>query len=237
MHVIPAPIAIITPCYNEGDVVIHFLQQLQEVLAQQPHHFQVLVIDDCSTDDTGALLRAFRFNVSNCSLSILQLSENSGHQAAILAGLTHARNGSPEYCIIMDADGQDNPSLIPLLLQNRCSDVVHVSRGTRSESVLFRAGYALYKTLFRAVTGQRMHYGNYCLISRHVMEAAIETGFRHLPAYLARQKVKRVFLCAPRAPRLGGKSKMNLGRLVRHGLRSIGEYWRNEPVRQLPKMQ
>ena len=206
-------ISIITPCYNESQVVVHFLERLEKVLAGLPVFFQVVVVDDCSSDDTLQLLQSITFNCKNIQLTIVTMPGNSGHQAAIYKGMVEASRHPTKRFIIMDADGQDAPEVIAEMLTIADADIVHVVRSKRNESLLFRSCYFIYRMLFRVATGQNMNYGNFCMINRVV------------------QKVIKRYIVAPRSNRIGGRSKMGFIKLVKHALRSFLEY-RN--VNRLP---
>ena len=218
-------ITIVTPCYNESGVVAPFLESLGNILVTLPYHFHIVVVNDCSTDNTLAQLQSFRFGAGNIDLKIINLKSNAGHQAAIYEGLLFANTTDSNHFIVMDADGQDAPAIIPDLLVGKDVDLVHVVRGKRNESALFRCCYWLYKKLFKLATGQTMNYGNFCLFSRKILDIAVSSGFSHFPAFLAKQKVNRRFIVATREKRIGGTTKMGFVKLVRYGLKSFTEYW------------
>jgi glycosyltransferase involved in cell wall biosynthesis len=217
-------ITIITPCYNENGTVIRFLEALEHAIAPLPFSFYVAVINDCSTDDTLALLQQFRFSSEKISLEIINLTFNAGHQAAIYQGLLYARGLASGHFIIMDADGEDTPSVIPQLLDHANTSIVNVVRGSRSEPLFFRLCYRLYKIIFRALTGKQMNYGNFCLINRPVLELAVTSRFSHFAAFLAKQNCDRTYILSKKGKRLGGKSKMGFTKLVDHALKSFIEY-------------
>jgi polyisoprenyl-phosphate glycosyltransferase len=218
------PVTIITPCYNEGICVIRFLQDLEETLADLAHPFHVIVVNDGSTDDTLSLLKKFRFRAFNISLTVLNLKANIGHQPAIYQGMLYARTLNGNRFIIMDADGEDAPSAIPALLKNTTADIVHVVRGKRRESLLFRAGYRMYQVAFKITTGRRMNFGNFCLIRRNVLEHAISSSYLHFAAFLSRQQCAAAHIQCERRSRIGGRSKMGPNKLIRHALKSFAEY-------------
>jgi glycosyltransferase involved in cell wall biosynthesis len=197
---------------------------MENVLVDLPYTFVVVVVNDCSTDDTQSQLEAFGFNAPTVSLKIIALNTNSGHQAAIYQGLLFSTTLACNEFIIMDSDGQDAPEVITELLLHRGSEIIHVIRGKRNESVLFRACYYFYRLLFKLFTGKQMNYGNFCLISRNVLETAIAAQFKHFPAFLAKQKLSKRYVIAPREKRLGGRSKMGFGKLINHALNSLSEY-------------
>lgn len=217
-------VAIVTPCFNENDTIMTVLRQLEATLANLPYQFTVVVVDDASTDNTLALLREFTFGADNFSLDIITLPFNLGHQKAIYQGLTYARTLEAERFIVMDADGEDDPQAVIDLMAHEEADVVHVVRGQRNEGVLFRLAYFFYKVLFKVITGKHMNFGNYCMISRPVLDSVVHFSFIHFAAYLSKLKVKHAYIVHDRQKRLGGSSKMNAGSLIFHAFKSLTEY-------------
>lgn len=218
------PFAIITPCYNEGPTVIRFLESLEQVIEGLPYQFYVVVVDDCSTDNTLGLLKQFTFGASNIELRLLHLKFNVGHQGAIYQGLLYASRLSADHFIIMDSDGEDTPRAIPELLQHAGCDMVHVVRGKRQEGAVFKLSYSIYKAIFRLVTGKRMNFGNYCMISRKIAESAVYHTFTHFAAFLSKQRGTREHIVAERDKRIDGKSKMSFKNLLSHAFKSFVEY-------------
>lgn len=218
------PVTIIMPCYNENITVIKFLESLEQVLSSVQQSFYVIVVDDCSTDNTLELLKQFHFATEKIALKILQLQFNVGHQAAIYQGLLFAQQLESNQFIVMDADGEDAPSAIPQLLAHREYDIVNVVRGKRQEGLLFKISYAIYKSIFRLITNKQMNFGNFCLISRKVLNSAIFHTFTHFAAFLSKQRATRKFIIAERGKRLDGISKMNYKGLLSHAFKSFVEY-------------
>lgn len=224
MDVPTSSIAIITPAYNENTTLIRFLEQLELALKESSWHFYVVVVDDCSADNTLELMKGFRFEATNLELKPLTLRFNVGHQQAIYQGMLAARELPSDHFIVMDSDGEDNPKAILELIKHASYDIVNVKRGKRNESLSFRTFYRFYKLLFRFVTGKQMNFGNYCLISRKVLENSIFSSYVHFPAFLSKQKVERKSITWDRDPRLQGQSKMNLQGLLYHAFKSFIEY-------------
>ena len=217
-------ISIIAPCFNESKTIISFLQSLEKVISKLNYHFQVIVIDDSSYDNTLSLLKEFSFSSSNISLHLLQLKFNSGHQNAIFQGLLYAGSLNQEYVIIMDGDGEDDPHAIPFLLEKKGYELVEVKRGQRRESIRFQVLYFFYKAIFRLITGKQMDYGNYCMLSNKLVEHIQITSFIHLPAYLLKQKINRASILFNRNKRIDGKSKMGYKNLFLHAFKSFVEF-------------
>jgi glycosyltransferase involved in cell wall biosynthesis len=218
-------ISIVLPCYNEGACIMRFMQSLEEVLVLEPGwQFHVIVVDDCSLDDTLMQLGDFRFKAPNAALHLLKNMFNVGHQSSIFQGLLYTERLRQEHVIIMDSDGEDNPLAIRELLRHTAYDIVEVKRRKRSEPLIFKCLYWFYKVLFWLITGRSMNYGNYCMLRINVVEKIRFTSFIHLPAYLLRQKARRHFIRYDRSPRIDGKSKMSYKDLFLHAFKSFVEF-------------
>lgn len=223
----PSPAAtvfIVAPCFNEGTTVIPFLQRLEETLARLPENFHVVIVDDCSQDDSLQQLSRFRFRSSCLQFTVLGLKFNLGQQGAIHQGLLYVARQEPGYVIVMDCDGEDDPRAIPLLLQHKDYQVVRVSRGRRAERFSFRLLYWTYRVIFKFITGKKIDFGNYCMINRDVLERIRHTSFVHFPAYLLRQKASMTSIRYDRSKRIDGRSKMGFNGLFLHAFKSMIEF-------------
>jgi len=219
-----APYAIVTPCFNEEQSVITFLQRLEASLGPTGNAFHVIVVDDSSEDTSLVLLNDFKFNTPLFRLTLLRLKFNVGHQLAIYQGLLYASRIETKNIIIMDSDGEDDPHAIPQVLGMNDYDIVEIKRGKRSEDFTFRLAYRFYKLIFHIITGRNMDYGNYCMISRAIVDRIAHTGFLHLPAYLLKQKGRRAFITYDRDKRIRGKSKLGMKGLLIHAFKSFIEF-------------
>src|SRR5438270_6922408 len=101
-------ISIVIPIFNEEEVLGALLERLRPALEQMGHDFEVIFVDDGSRDGSLAILTALAN--SDSRIKLLSFCRNFGHQAAITAGLDFA-NG--DAVIMMDADLQDPPEIIP----------------------------------------------------------------------------------------------------------------------------
>src|SRR6185437_14402736 len=109
----PSSFTIVTPCFNEESVIVSFLKKLEDVLSGLQHTFNVVVVDDCSTDDSLQCAQSFQFTSPNIKFHLLELMYNVGHQSAIYQGLLYAKTINSGYIIVMDSDGEDDPDAIP----------------------------------------------------------------------------------------------------------------------------
>ncbi|HOY27878.1 MAG TPA: glycosyltransferase family 2 protein [Flavobacteriales bacterium] len=217
-------LAIIIPCLNEESALPLLLNELEAALGSVPEDCLVVVVDDGSTDGTPQRALAYRSRTDRFSLEVLTLPYTMGHQEAIYQGLLFASTTAAERFVVMDGDGQDDPMALPAMLADREASIVFVGRGARSESTGFKLGYALYRVLFRLVSGRGINFGNYALIDRRVLGAVLDNAFVHFAAFLSKQRVPSTTIISDRRARLGGSSKMGFDDLGLHAFRSLIEY-------------
>ncbi|WP_394747375.1 glycosyltransferase [Spongiimicrobium salis] len=217
-------IIILAPCYNEELNIINFLHALEESCGVLDALFEVVIVNDGSTDKTAQLLDTFSFTSKNIVLTVLELDFNVGHQQAIFQGLMYAKTSTSKQFIVLDSDGQDDTKLIPSMIAQKNCDVVHIIRKKRKESFVFKLGYVIYKMIFKMITGQAIHFGNFCLLNRTMLHRVTTSGFVHFPAFLSKFASRRAYIEADRNKRGHGKSKMNLVDLLNHAIKSFIEY-------------
>lgn len=208
---------IILPNYNDWRSLVVLTEELKEVLNTLPGQWLMLVVDDASPSPRPTEWRP-------SGVHSIRLVANQGHQAAIFFGLAWVREHWPdvERVVVMDADGEDDPKALPLLVQ-REEDVVFAQRGQRHENWKFQVGYRLYKILFRMVTGKRMTVGNFAMLRGNVLHALSDAGFAHFGAALLNWTGSKAYVTVNRRPRIDGQSSMNAQKLMYHGLRSLVE--------------
>src|SRR5690349_2491801 len=110
--VAPDLISIVVPAYNEADGIAEFNRRLSEVRAKLLERSEVIYVNDGSRDDTFAVLRLQRER--DPTIAIVNLSRNFGKELALTAGLDYSRG---DAVIVIDADLQDPPELIPTLIK------------------------------------------------------------------------------------------------------------------------
>ena len=163
-------LTVVLPCLNEAASLRELLPRLGRVLGSLVPRWEVIVVDDGSSDDTAAACAEW---TRQPGVRALLLSRNFGKEAALSAGLDAAAG---DVVVLMDADGQHEPELIPMLLQRwrEGADMVCTARSDRGgESLLKRWGTRAFYRLLR--TGQRYRVvpdaGDFRLLDRRVVEA------------------------------------------------------------------
>ncbi len=163
-------ISIVVPVFNEEDGLPELHTRLTSVFASLPFRYEIVFVDDGSSDGSLALLK--RLHAADPCVRYLRLSRNFGHQTAITAGMDHA---SGDAVIVMDADLQDPPELVPDMIRRyqAGADVVY---GVREErlgiSPLRQAIYRAFYRCLRRLTpiAIPLDSGDFRLLSRRVLE-------------------------------------------------------------------
>lgn len=165
-------LSIIIPCFNEADNLNRLLPRLQSVLQALVTDWEVILVDDGSRDHTHEI---FAFWAGQPGFQVIQLSRNFGKEAALTAGLEAARC---ETCLMMDADLQHSPELIPAMLARwqLGYDVVYAVREHRRDEGMFkRLGARWFYRLVNA--GARFSVpadaGDFRLMDRTVVDALL----------------------------------------------------------------
>jgi dolichol-phosphate mannosyltransferase len=229
---------VVTPCYNEADVVDLFYEQLKPVLQSVPDlQHRILFVDDGSRD--GTLDRLNALAARDPAVRVYSLSRNFGHQIALTAGLDAARG---DAVILMDSDLQHPPALIPEMIRlwRQGNDVVSAVRKTTDDPGLFkrlssRAFYRFINALSDTpvVTGA----ADFCLLSRPAHRALRRLPERHrfLRGMVSWIGFKRafVFFEAPRRP--AGRSKYTFLKMFQLALNATFSF-STTPIRLATQM-
>jgi glycosyltransferase involved in cell wall biosynthesis len=219
-------LSVVLPCLNEGAHLARSLDVLRGVLDGLGLPWELLVVDDGSTDDTWAVLRAYARE--HPGLRALRLSRRFGKELALTAGLERARGAA---VLVMDADLQHPPELIPEMVRAWRDEGFEVVEGKKrargDEPVLSRLGARLFYPLFRRLAGLDLEgASDFKLLDRKVIAAWSRMGertvfFRGMSAWLGFRRKELSFEVAPRA---GGRSGWSLWRLLRLALHGITAY-------------
>jgi polyisoprenyl-phosphate glycosyltransferase len=166
-------LSVVLPAYNEAACLTSLIPEVAAVLASCCASYEIIVVDDGSSDNTRQVVVAFIENSDGQqNLRYVRLARNFGKELAITAGLNAARGAA---VIIMDSDGQHPPSLIPKLVEQWRAgiEMVYTLQVMRHESVLTRLFKRFFYRLIERVSGTSVppDAGDFRLLDRRIVDA------------------------------------------------------------------
>jgi glycosyltransferase involved in cell wall biosynthesis len=220
-------VSIVVPVHNEEDVLVGLHERLRTSLGDLPGGYEVVYVDDGSTDRSAELIEGF--TVTEPNVMLVKLSRNFGMEVAMSAGLDYTRG---EWVVLMHADLQDPPELVPDMLklaEEEAADVVFARRIGRDESRVKRVLATSFYSMMRALA--RVPYqgqaGDFRLMSRRVTDTVrrMPERRRFLRGMVAWVGFKQVPIEYRRAGREagGGASYGALFRLALEALTSFSD--------------
>lgn len=217
-------LSVVAPVFEEEAVVEAFHDRVCAALEGIP--FELVLVDDGSDDRTPALLAALAER--DARVRVIELSRNFGHQTALTAGLDHARG---DAVVMLDADLQDPPELIPEMLDRwrAGTDVVYAVRRRREGETRFKLTTARwFYRLFSAVGDVPLEpdSGDFRLLDRAPLDALL--SMRERNRFLRGMTVwvgyTQTAVPYERAPRAAGTTKYPLRRMLTFSLDAISSF-------------
>lgn len=226
-------ISVIIPCFNEQQVIRETYTRLTRVMQEHFATYELLFVNDGSRDYTLSILKELAQHDPN--LGIISLSRNFGHQAAVSAGLG---NCTGELAVIIDADLQDPPELIPDMVRlyraENCN-VVYAVRKQRQGETLFKRLTAkwFYRTInYLSEVPLPVDTGDFRLVDRKVINAfnQLEERNKYIRGLISWVGFKQAPIYYERAERFAGETKYPLSKMLRFARTSL-LYFSNKPLR------
>ncbi|GMR18240.1 MAG: glycosyltransferase family 2 protein [Gammaproteobacteria bacterium] len=218
---------VVVPLYNEEEVIIEFQQRLSAVLRHLPVETETLYVNDGSTDGTRKLLQKIQLSSPN-DISIINFTRNFGKEVAISAGLDHV---DADAIIVIDADLQDPPELIPnmLLEWRRGFDVVCMQRSHRQNEGFFKRNTArLFYRLIAHLGSINIpaNVGDFRLLSRRAVMSLrqLPERTRFMKGLFAWIGYPTITLKYHRSIRNAGKTKFRLNHLTSLALDGVTSF-------------
>jgi glycosyltransferase involved in cell wall biosynthesis len=210
-------LSLVIPVYNEEENVEPLIGEIETSLAVLGKTYEIVVVDDGSRDETFAKLRSIRGRLAQ--LKVVRLKRNFGQTAAMAAGLAQAQGA---VVILMDGDGQNDPADIPALLRklDEGNDLVAGWRYNRRDPFLNRRLPSMIANrLISFTTHVKLHdYG--CTLKAMRQDVAKNLRLygemhRFIPAIAYERGARIAELKVNHRPRLRGKSKYGITRILR----------------------
>lgn len=215
--------SLIIPIYNEEETILELYRRVYEIIEPLDSLTELIFIDDGSKDKSLKLIR--ELHQQDSRICYLSLGRNFGHQIAVTAGLNFARG---QVIVILDADLQDPPELIPKMIEKwqQGYQVVYAQRVKRKQEGWFKrmTAYIFYRLLRRlADTDIPPDTGDFCLMDKQVVEVlnAMPERNRYIRGLRAWSGFNQTAIKFEREPRFAGKVKYSFQKSFSLALNSI----------------
>lgn len=218
-------LSVVVPIYFEEDSIEEFYKRIKRVLdglALGLRH-EIIFVDDGSADRSGEMLDGLSRN--DDAVKIITFSRNFGHQTAITAGIDHA---SGDAVVVIDADLQDPPEIIPEMVEKWRSGykVVYGVRSMRRGESAFKrlTAKVFYRSLNKLSDVELpLDTGDFRLMDRAVVDVlcSIREGNRYIRGLIGWIGFRQCGLSYERDSRYAGVTKFSLGRMIRFALDGI----------------
>ena len=220
-------VSLVVPFYNEGEAVERFFDVVIPLMSGlDATRFEIVCVNDGSRDDT--LDRLIRVSMTDRRVRVIDLTRNFGKEAALTAGLDEAAG---DAVIPLDADLQDPPSLIPVMLEHwrDGAEVVAAKRSNRAcDSFAKRTAAAIYYRVHNLLSDVKLpeNVGDFRLMDRKVVNALRSLPERHrfMKGLFAWVGYQTVIIEYQRDPRSAGHSKFSGWKLWNFALEGITSF-------------
>ncbi len=220
-------VTILIPAYNEEESLPYLYERLEELINSiKNYEFEILFINDGSKDKTLELIKKYRNKDSR--ISYVNFSRNFGKEIAMLAGFDYAKG---DCVIIMDADLQDPPELIPELLkywEQGYDDVYAQRRSRKGETFLKKFTSKMYYRVLQQLTKVEIQKdtGDFRLLDRRCVNALREMRetSRCSKSMFSWIGYKKKAVLYDRDPRIAGKTKWNYAKLINLAIDGITSF-------------
>lgn len=227
-------LSIIVPCYNEEEVIVESFKRLNDVIVNlKEYTTEIVFINDGSNDNTPELLNELA--KSNKFVKVLHFSRNFGHQAAVTAGIHHCES---DLAVIIDADLQDPPAVIPEMLKTIEDEKANVVYCVREK----RKGESFFKKITAKLFYRSMNYlsdvsfpldtGDFRLIDKSVMNEfkRFREKNKYIRGIISWVGFKQVPFYYKRDSRFAGETKYPLKKMV-HFAGNAMLYFSKKPLK------
>ncbi len=226
-------IAVIVPCYNEEEVIQESYRRTKQVVSSLENQAEIIYVNDGSKDRTRALLDEIAD--SDPSVKVIHFSRNFGHQPAVTAGVN---NCDADLAVIIDADMQDPPELIPDMLalrEREGANVVYCVRKSREGEGMFKKFSA--KMFYRIMNYMSevefpLDTGDFRLIDRKVMDEfdRFKERGKYIRGLISWVGFKQVPFYYERDARIAGTTKYPLSKMLKFASNAM-LYFSKKPLK------
>ena len=219
-------LTVVVPAFNESEVLPIFHERLWKVLNGLSLQCDMLYVDDGSRDNTWEIMQSLA--AADPRVGALKLSRNFGKEIALTAGLDHV---DADAAIVIDADLQDPPELIPELVAQWQAgyDVVYATRSARAGETGFKrfTAAAFYRTMeMMSDVAVPRDTGDFRLLSRRALKALsqLRERQRFMKGLFTWIGYRQIAVSYMRDPRKAGTTKWNYWRLAQFAMEGITSF-------------
>ncbi|MBK7879032.1 MAG: glycosyltransferase family 2 protein [Saprospiraceae bacterium] len=225
-------LSLIVPCYNEESVLVETYQRLIKLLNPLAFSFEIIFVNDGSTDQTPFILDDFAHK--NQRVIVLHFSRNFGHQQALSAGLHECRG---QYAVIIDADLQDPPEIIPEMLNlaiRESANIVFGQRVTRKKEGWFKKiSASIYYRLLNFLSDVELPLdsGDFRLLDRQVIDTFkdLKEKNKYIRGLMGWVGYKQLPFLYEREARFAGKSHYSFTKMLQLAIKGL-LYFSKKPL-------
>lgn len=226
-------VSVIVPCFNEEKVLRETYRRLTTVLGGRVNfHHELIFVDDGSSDATPRILQELASR--DPRVRVIRFSRNFGHQPAVSAGI---RRCGGDLAVIIDADLQDPPEVIPGMIQQLAateSNVVYgVRKARRGETLFKRATASLYYHLLSRLSEVPLpvNTGDFRLIDRKIIDAfnSLQEHNKYIRGLISWMGFKQTPFYYERDARQAGETKYSIRKMLRFASTGIF-YFSKKPL-------
>ena len=221
-------ISIIVPCCNEEDNVLNFYREVTNVLHSLNFDYEIIFIDDGSTDTTNNILIAL-LNEDKKHIKYISCTRNFGKEAAMYAGLKYSKG---DFVTIMDADLQHPPKLLPTMIEilenSNYDNVSTMCKKYSNDQKLYRLLVKIFYGIMNKISDVNIVHGakDFCLMRRNMVDAVLKLCEyeRFSKGIFQWVGYKTYWLECEHIKRIHGKSKWCLKNLLKYALSGISDF-------------
>lgn len=226
-------LAVIVPCYNEEAVLKESYRRTRDVLSSLGGEHQIIYVNDGSRDATRSILDGLA--AADPEVRVIHFSRNFGHQPAVAAGIHHC---DADLAVIIDADMQDPPELIPSILRlqrEEAANVVYcVRRSREGEGVFKRLSAKLFYRFMNSMSEVEfpLDTGDFRLIDRQVMNefGRLKEHGKYIRGLISWVGFHQVPFYYEREARIGGETKYPVSKMLKFATNAL-LYFSKKPLK------
>ncbi|MBP8304220.1 MAG: glycosyltransferase family 2 protein [Phycisphaerae bacterium] len=221
-------LSVVTPAFNEQENVVRLVEEIEAAVSPLGQAYEIIVVDDSSTDSTPTLLRSLR--AGHPCLRVIRMRQRSGQSSALAAGLRYARGRT---LATLDADLQNDPADLPAMLARVSSgecDMVNGWRAQRHDTWLRRVSSKVANGVRNRITREQVR-DSACGLKVMRRECLADLVWFHgmhrfLPTLVRMQGFRVIEMPVHHRPRVAGKAKYGLfNRLIKPFADTLAVRW------------